>query len=190
MPLDQLELIKVIPDYLQAFAVIGAGLFAYYKFIRYRQKEPATNIDVDLRFVGKQDKKGIIEITCILENKSLFRHTYTDFQVTVRYFLPEDKLEDGPAMINYQLQCPRTIDERLINRTGETPAPMRVFSGADLTAKDENQNYIHPNQIFNQRYITWIPENATFVWVQCKFFYKIGSKRTQKTNTQKIFKVP
>ncbi|PYS18988.1 MAG: hypothetical protein DMG11_32295 [Acidobacteria bacterium] len=79
------ETIKTIAAVLQVLALIVAGGWAYWKFIHQRMNEPAADIDIDLKFVGKQDGKWIIEITSFLKNQSLVRVKYEDFQVTVRY---------------------------------------------------------------------------------------------------------
>ena len=73
------DIIKVLPQYVQALAVVTAGGWAYWKFIYQRQKDPASDIDLDLRFVGIQDQKWIIEVTAVLENKSLVQHRYENF---------------------------------------------------------------------------------------------------------------
>ena len=89
-------------------------------------------MDIDVRFVGKQDGKWLVEITVLLENKSQVRLKYEDFQITARYLLPGDKVEDGGHRIHHQLHFPRTIDERI---GGEK----RYFSNAE---------YINPKQVF------------------------------------------
>lgn len=166
------SIISLLPSYIQSIAVIAAGGWAYRKFIYQRENEPATDIDIDLKFVGIQDNKWIIEITSFLRNQSLVRHEYKDFQVSVRYLLPEDKVEDGDEGILYQLNFPRSIDERISGK--------KRFFG--------NVEYINPKQEFNHRYITSIPINATFVWIQCKFLFIL--RKEVKMNSQRIFRVP
>jgi hypothetical protein len=183
--------VEILPEYIKAFAiVVGAG-WAYWKFIYQRQREPATDIDIDVRFVGVQQEKWVIEVTCVLENKSLVRHTYRDFQVTVRYLEHTDEIIDGAADINYQLKATKTIDDRI----GKAK---RFFAGVDVSnlpqdAKAQtsrNQNYINPRQQFRHRYVTWIPISASFIWVQCKFNFSSGWRRKQKMNSQRVFRVP
>jgi cell division protein YceG involved in septum cleavage len=163
---------SILPPYITAFTLIAGGGWAYWKFIRQRANEPATDIDIDVRFVGIQEGKWVIEITSFLKNQSLVRHKYEDFQVSVRYLKPEDEIKDGAENLSYQLHCPTTIDERIDGQK-------RLFSNVD---------YINPKQEFKHRYITFIPVNATFVWVQCKFSFKL--KKDVKMNSQRIFRVP
>jgi hypothetical protein len=164
---------SLLPSYFQAIAILIAGGWAYWKFVRQSSNEPATDIDIDVKFVGIQKDKWVIEITSFLKNQSLVRHKYKDFQVSVRYLLPEEEIEDGPENIAYQLKCSKSIDQRL----GQ--GKKRFFSNAD---------YINPKQEFRHRYITYVPANATFVWIQCKFFFDRGKE--VKVNSQRIFRVP
>jgi len=181
--------LELLPDYVQAAALVIGGLWAYWQFIYQRKKEPATDIDVDLRFVGRQRGAWIVEVTCALINKSLVRHTYKDFQVTLRYLTAEDEIVDGPPEILHQLLVKKTIDGRLqssIAQDGQGRRMRRFF--APVADAKANENFINPGQQFHQRYVTWVPDGATFVWVQCKFSFERAG--TQKTNTQKIFEVP
>lgn len=154
-----------------AAVLVGAG-WSYWKFVIQRANEPATDIDIGVNFVGKQQGQWIIEVTVTLENKSLVRLRYEDFQLTVRYLLPEDGVEDGGPKVNHQLRAWRTIDERI-------GGGKRYFS---------NVEYINPKQVFRQRYITYVPGDTTFVWIQTKFFFQL--KGREKVNSQKIFGVP
>jgi hypothetical protein len=84
--------------------------------------------------------------------------------------MPRDEVKDGGEKIKYQLYFPK----KNIDATKK-----RCF---------ENVGYINPKQEFNHRYITSIPSNATFVWIQCKFLFKLGVD--VKMNSQRIFRVP
>jgi hypothetical protein len=88
--------VDIIPEYIKTLAlVVGAG-WAYWKFISQRQREPATDIDIDVKFVGVQKEKWVIEITCVLETRACPAHLQ-DFQVTVRYLERTDEITDGPV---------------------------------------------------------------------------------------------
>ena len=166
------DLASTVESFVKIAAIVFGGAWAYWKFIVQRANEPASDMDIDVRFVGKQDGKWLVEITVLLENKSQVRLKYEDFQITARYLLPGDKVEDGGHRIHHQLHFPRTIDERI---GGEK----RYFSNAE---------YINPKQVFRHRYVTALPDKATFLWVQTKFFFDL--KGREKCDSQKIFRVP
>jgi hypothetical protein len=162
----------IVESGVKVAAILIGGSWTYWKFVIQRSSEPATDIDTNVTFVGKQDAKWIIQITVTLENKSEVRLEYKDFQIVARYFLPDDKITDSThPKVMYQLDAPRTIDERIGSK--------RFFS---------NVEYINPKQVFRQRYITYLPGDATFVWIQTKFFFTL--KKLQMVNSQKIFRVP
>ena len=171
---------SLLPSYIQAVAIIATGAWAYRKFIYQRANEPATDIDIDLKFVGIQSGRWIIEITSFLKNQSLVRHRYRDFQVSVRYLLPKDPVKGGRDDIQYQLYFPNSIDDEIAPKK-------RYFANVD---------YLNPRQEFRHRYITAVPADATFVWVRCKFFFRLrgaekeGTKGGIKVNSQRIFRVP
>ena len=98
-------------------------------------------------------------------------HNYEDFQVDIRYLEENDKVKDGDEGIFYQLNCKKSINNRI-------DGTKRRF---------DNVHYINPNQVFKHRYITFVPDSATFVWIQCRFFF---GRNRQKMNSQKIFSVP
>jgi hypothetical protein len=167
------SILSLLPSYIQATAIIIAGGWAYWRFFYQRANEPATDIDIDLRFVGVQVDKWVIEVTSFLKNQSLVRVEYEDFQVSIRYLLPDDKIQDGSDKVFYQVDCPRSINSRLEK---------------GVTRKFGNVDYINPRQEFRHRYITHVPAAATFVWVQCRFWFK--NRKKEKINSQRIFRVP
>jgi hypothetical protein len=168
-------------DHLWAvLAVLASAAWGYWLFRVRRDPEPAGELQIDVDFVGQQDLKWLLEVSGTLTNKSLVRHKYQDFQVVIRYLLPDDKIEDGGAKVNYQLLCPRVIDERIDKQP-------RFFANAE---------YINPRLTFRHSYVTFIPEKATFIWVQCKLRYPMHGrwlgwkKELQTKNAQRFFKVP
>jgi hypothetical protein len=170
--MDIKTIFDVVESGVKVAAVLIGGSWTYWKFVIQRASEPATDLDIDVRFVGKQDAKWVIEITVTLENKSQVRLQYQDFQISARYLLTSDKIEDGGPKVNHQLGVMRTIDERI-------GGAKRYFS---------NVEYINPIQVFRQRYITYIPGDSAFLWIQTKFFFHL--KGLVKVNSQKIFRVP
>lgn len=161
-------------------AVLPTGKAAtIWLFLLRREAEPGAELDLDVEFVGKQNGKWLIEVVAKLTNRPGVRHWYRQFRVVVRYLLPEDDISDGEKKLNYQLYCQRSIDDRVNDS--------RYFS---------NASYIDPHLTFRHSYITFVPAEATFVWVQLKLVFPRRDgwhpwrKVEELKNAQRLFKVP
>jgi len=160
-------------------AMVSAG-WVLWLFLLRREAEPGAELDLDVEFLGKQDGKWLIEVVARITNRGGVRHWYKQFRVTVRYLLPEDQLIDGGEKLGYQLFCERNIDSRISGHP-------RYFS---------NASYIDPHLAFRHSYVTFVPAEATFVWVQLKLLFprRDGwapwSKVEELKNSQRLFKVP
>jgi hypothetical protein len=73
VPMDWKDIASTIESFVKVATIAIGAVWAYWKFVRQRANEPATDMDIDVRFVGKQDSKWIVEITVMLENKSQVR---------------------------------------------------------------------------------------------------------------------
>lgn len=158
----------VVPDYITAIAIVVGGLWAYVRYFHERSDEPATNIDVDVRFVGAQNHACLVEVDVTLENKSLVRHYYHDFRLNMRYLTPSDPIVDGHERLAYQVLFPHSIDTRLEGNV------KRHFPNAE---------YINPRQTFHHRYVTFVPVDATFVRVHCVFTVDEALSRVRRILT-------
>jgi hypothetical protein len=163
-----------------AIVTTFSAAWILFRFLLRREAEPGAELDLDVEFVGRQEGQWLIEVVAKLTNKSSVRHGYREFRVVVRYLLPTDKITDGPDKANYQLLCKNTIDERIAKQT-------RYFA---------NAAYIDPGLTFRHSYVTFIPENVTFILVQLRLLFKRRDswrpwrKIEEIKNTQKLFKVP
>jgi hypothetical protein len=183
---SSVTLINLIPTYVQATALVVAGLWAYWRFFHQRGDEPATDIEVDARFVGRQGDHYMVEVTATLENKSFVRHRYRQFRMNLRYLRTGDELVDGAESVHHQVVFPHSIDERIDGRK-------RLFA---------NAAYINPRQRFHHRYETFVPSDATFIRVHCRFEFEVTGPRAwrqslrrhpsepTKVDSQKVFRVP
>jgi hypothetical protein len=152
-----------------------AALWIIWQFLVRREGVPGAELGIDAVFVGRQDHQWLIEVVAVLANRGFVRHDYSDFSITVRYFLPEDEIRDGEAAIHYQLECERTIDQRIGGKK-------RTFA---------NVAYIEPRLTFRHSYITFVPADSTFIWLQCRMKFRPGIRRRGKTkNVQRLLQVP
>lgn len=146
--------VEIVPGYVTAVAVLVGGVWTYIRFFHERSDEPATDIDVNARFVGVQDGQCLVEVEATLVNRSLVRHYYHDFRMNMRYLTPDDRIVDGGDRLAYQVHFPHSIDKRV--------GDVRYFP---------NAKYINPRQTFHQRYETFVPAEATFIRVHCGFTF-------------------
>ena len=174
-----LNVVKELGAYWGGLVTVLAAAWILWLFILRREAVPGSELELDVDFVGRQDGKWLIEVVGKLTNRSAVRNWYHNFRVVVRYFLPSDQIVDGPAKLNYQLLCLRSIDERI--------QAQRYFA---------NASYIDPHLTFRHTYITYVPEAATFVWVQAQLQYshrevlRFGRRIEAVKNAQRLFKVP
>ena len=151
-----------------------------------RERESATNLDLEVLFAGCQDSNWLIEVTAILENMSKVRQTYNNFRLRIRYLLPEDKIIDGEDdPLHQQLVFPHTTT---MKKDHEGNKIERFFVGE--SNRETRENYINPNQKFLQRYITSIPVDATFIWIKADYSFRRYTGETELTSSQRLFKVP
>ena len=184
--LNSKEFLELLPEYIQMFILIIGGIWAYWKFIYQRENEPATNLDIAVLFAGCQDDKWLIEVTAVLENKSLVRQTYRDQRLKIRYLLPNNEIKDGDnEQLHQQLNFPQSTTT-LLNEEGHKME--RYFVGVADT--ENRMNYINPKQRFNQRYITSVPKVATFIWVKVDFKFNQKNGYHTTTSSQRLFRVP
>jgi hypothetical protein len=159
---------------------IAAAVWVVWQFLIRREAVPGAELSIDVEFVSRQDHSWVIEVVATLTNQSLVRHWYKNFRLSVRYLLPEDSLRDGGEKINHQLLCTRTIDERI-------GGARRYFA---------NSTYIDPKLTFRHSYVTFVPVEATVIWVQCNLQFP-GRRRwydwkpvMETKNLQRVFGVP
>jgi hypothetical protein len=51
-----------IAKVIESLAVVVGGGWAYWQFVVRRESEPATDLDVDLSFVGVQNGQWIVQV--------------------------------------------------------------------------------------------------------------------------------
>ena len=137
---------------------LGASLvttMSTWWFLYRRGLEPSSELDLNVTFGGLQANQMLIEVVAVLVYKSSVRQHYKDFQLSVRYLLPADVIVDGSERLGHQLQVPHSIDTRIGTK--------RFFGYAE---------YIDPGIAFRHSYITFVPAEATFLWLHAKLQFR------------------
>ncbi len=158
------DLAAAIADIATAVAIILGGMWAYWKFSIQREREPRAEFDLAAEFVGQQDGKWLIEVSARLTNKGKVRHPMIDATMNVRYLVSSDVVVESQDPTHFrQLSFPHAVGRRKIWQ----------------------DSYIDPGLEFRNSYIIWVPAQATFVLLLCKFRYD-----NEEWPAQRLVKVP
>ena len=159
-------------------SALAAGATVWWFLVR-RELEPSGELAIDVNFAGRQDSQILVEVIATLSNKSSVRQSYKNFRVNLRYLRQTDSVTDGSSKIGHQLDFPNTIDTRVDSK--------RFFAYAV---------YINPRLTYRHSYITFVPDDASFIWVHCGMLFRTRDKwYSLKTtehvkNGQRLFRVP
>lgn len=158
------DLAAAISDVTTAVAIVLGGIWAYWKFSIQRERDPRAEFDLAAEFVGQQDGKWLIEVSARLTNKGKVRHPMTDATMNVRYLLSSDAVVESQDPTHFrQLSFPHAVGRRKIWQ----------------------DSYIDPGLEFRNSYIIWVPAQATYVLLLCKFRYD-----DEEWPAQRLVKVP
>jgi hypothetical protein len=131
-------------------ALILGGIWAYWRLIFQREREPRAEFDVFAEFVGMQDGKWLLEVSARLANRGQVRHLMKNATLNIRYLKAGDPIveSDDPKHFR-QIVFPNALGRRPIWW----------------------DSYIDPGLEFRNSYIAWVPSDATYVLLLCKFEY-------------------
>jgi hypothetical protein len=153
-----------ISSVMTTFAIIIAGLWAFWKFFLEKEREPRAEFDLSAEFLGVQDGKWIIEVSAHLANRGKVRHLMKNPTMNLRYLRASDKVAESADKDHLgQLYFPHSIVRRQVWK----------------------ESYIDPGLEFRNSYLTWVPDDAVYVLILCKFEYERG-----EWPAQRVLKVP
>jgi hypothetical protein len=166
MTLDSFKnLAEAIYAVVSTLAIIIGGSWAYWKFVIQKERAPRAEFDLTAEFIGRQDGKWLLEVSGRLVNKGKVRHQMENATLNIRYLLPTDPVvESEKESQSRQVSFPHSIGRRSIWW----------------------DSYIDPGLEFRNSYLTWVPEEATYILLLCKFRYIKG----RYWPAQRVLRVP
>jgi len=166
MTLEEFKnLVDAIYAIVSTLAIVIGGSWAYWKFVIQKEREPRAEFDLMAEFIGRQDGKWLLEVSGRLVNKGKVRHKMENATMNVRYVLPNDPVVESQEDRQFhQVLFPHSIGRRKIWW----------------------DSYIDPGLEFRNSYVTWVPAEATYILLLCKFQY--GNERVWPA--QRVLKVP
>ncbi|HWB23942.1 MAG TPA: hypothetical protein VG738_00615 [Chitinophagaceae bacterium] len=170
--------VDIIESLVKSAGVIIGAVWVYLKFIRTRENFPKIEFNVDLRVVGRQDEKIIIEVIANLENKGLVRHWINDFTCDVLILRKEAPVIHGDERINYQLLFEKYNPVK--DEKNETHTEKIVW-----IPKDWYDSFVDAGIQQQYTYLTAVPCDTAFISIYSGFHYRGDDFQT----SQKTFSV-
>lgn len=186
-------------------ALVGGGLWAFFRFGLNRESAPKVDLDADLTFVRKQGDNWVIEGVALVKNPGNVRLNFKEFTYELQYALSSDDFPRQP------------IKERIAKRNnvgslrflfepvswlkdgedgkveGETqkaitpPAWSALQLVADgLADEDEDYWYLEPGERTRYDFLASLPADTAIVLLKCVFYDENGHNET----VRKSYAVP
>ena len=163
-PGDFKDIAQGVQAAVSAIAILLGGAWAYWKFSVQREREPRAEFDLTAEFIGVQDGKWLLEVSARLANKGKVRHPMKDATLNIRYVLSADEVTESADPRHFrQLAFPHDIGRRKVWK----------------------DSFIDPGLEFRNSYVTWVPEDATYVLLLCHFRYN-----NEQWPAQRLLRVP
>lgn len=177
MAINQIkEIVEIIESIAKTIGLFIGAIWVYLKFIRNRENHPKIEFNVDVRLLGSQNEKLIIEIIAVVENKGLVRHWINDFTCDVLILKATDLVEHGDERINHQILFNKNNP---IKSNGESKRERIIW-----IPKDWYDTFIDSGIKQQYTYLTGVPDTTTFISIYSQFIYqdiKSAFQTSQKT---------
>ena len=167
------EIAETIESLLKTIGLVVGAVWIYLKFIRTRENHPKIEFDVDVRLLGRQDNKIIIEIIANLENKGLVRHWINNFSCDILILKSEDPVIHGDKRINYQLLFEK---HNPIKDDSNNERRKRIV----WIPEDWYESFVDAGVKQQYTYLSDVPEVTTFISIYSQFFYKGNDFQTSQ----------
>lgn len=158
------EIVEIIESVATTIGLVVGAIWVYFRFIRTRENHPKIEFNVNIKLLGRQDNKILIEIIADIENKGLVRHWINNFTCDVLTLQSNDPVVHGDERINHQLLFEKynpiksdkeNIRERIV-----------------WIPKDWYKSFIDAGIKQQYTYLTEVPETTTFISIYSQFYYE------------------
>lgn len=169
------EWAESIESIVKTIGVVIGAVWIYLKFIRTRENHPKIQFEVDLRVLGKQDSKIIIEVIATIENKGLVRHYINDLSCDILTLKKGMPVVYGDERINYQV---------MLEKYNPTTDKGRIV----WIPKDWYYSFVDAGIKQSYTYLSAIPEDTMLVSIYAHFHFK--NRKDDFQTAQRAFPIP
>lgn len=179
--LQESEFLKNI---LTCLAIIIGAAWTFWRFILNGDGKPKIQFDVDLRIIGRQDSKILIEAIAIVSNKGQVRHWIKEFFLDVLILEKDAPIVTGSKDINYQVAF-KNVNPEKVQLEGNEPKNRIVW-----VPKSWYKTFIDAGIAQKYTYLTYVPEDTAFISLYSRFYFmSFLSLRKDFQSVQKTFSV-
>ncbi len=151
---DSIRVLEAIQSVVTTLAIVIGGGWTFWKFVLQRESKAKIEFDVDIRVVGKEKDKILVEAIAIIANRGLIRHKITDFTFKLFYLTENDELNEGDEKINYQVVFNKLESKK-----------------RSWIPQNWKYTFIDPGVVQHYRYVTVLPGDTKYALLNGSFKY-------------------
>lgn len=183
-----------IQSIITSVALLGGGVWAYWRFVLNRESAQKVDLDIDVSFVRKQGGNWIIEGVALVKNPGNVRLDFSEFTYEIHYAMFSDHFakratEQGARMASdgslrffykqsFLKEWPEGEGGKGEEQTQKAISPL-AWSSLQLAAvgiadEDSEYWYLEPGERTRHTFLVSLPAATTIVILQCDFYDKNG----------------
>jgi hypothetical protein len=198
-----------IQSIITSLALVGGGVWAYWRFVLNRESVQKVDLDIDLTFVRKQKGNWIIEGVALVKNPGNVRLDFREFTYEIHYALLSDDFakqatEQGATSASdsgfgslqffykqsFLKEWPEGEGSKAEEQTQKAISPpawsaLRL-AGAGIADEDSEYWYLEPGERTRHSFLASLPADTTIVLLQCDFY----DKNRHVESARKSYAVP
>ncbi|PSL28158.1 hypothetical protein [Chitinophaga ginsengisoli] len=179
-----LEKSQFLENVLTCLAIMIGGVWTFWRFILNGDGKPKIQFDIDLRVVGRQDSKILIEAIATVHNKGQVRHIIKNFLLDILILKKNEPIINGDDFINYQIFLKKFNPEKV------NPEPPESENRIVWVPRRWYKTFIDAGIAQKYTYLTYVPEDTTFVSLYSRFYFNsFFSFKKDFQSVQKTFNV-
>jgi len=179
-----LDISEILKNILTCLAIIIGAVWTFWRFILNGDGNPKIQFDIDLRIVGRQDSKILIEAIAIVHNKGQVRHLIRNFFLDVLILKKDEPIINGDTSINYQILLKKNNPEKAESE------PPELKNRIVWVPKSWYETFIDAGIAQKYTYLTYVPQDTTFISLYSRFYFKsLFSSKKDFQSTQKTFNI-
>lgn len=157
------DIVETVESVLKSIGLVIGACWVYFRFIRTRENHPKIQFDIDLRLLGRQDEKIIIEVVAILENKGVVRHRVNNFTCDILVLRENKPVIPGDERINYQV---------LFEKANPAKTGSRDTTRIVWIPEKWYESFVDAGVKQRYTYLAAVSGDAAFIGVYSQFYYK------------------